>query len=96
MNIYNEFRLDQYIDDVWTELATWTLNESIKPDKNNVVVYTDKKGKIVIKINKKKVFTIENPVLKKGGCGVVCTVSGEDVIYNNPIKVVYTFKEFQN
>ena len=87
------------IKDVYTneDIVEWNKNEAIKlePGSNEILVYTEKDGSIIIKINDATVGTIRNPELKKGWCGVTRGVGFEDVQNNTPITAEYKFKEFQ-
>lgn len=97
INSTGSFKIDQVVTDVSTPVKDFTKTDALKPfgDKDEVLVYTDKNGDIIVKINNKQVAVIKNPVLKNGRVGTVFTVSYEDVQKDTPIKSVYDFKQFQ-
>lgn len=71
---------------------------SIKPaaEGNEVIVFTDEEGNIIIRFNdEENAGIIRNPVLKKGMCGVIGTITYNEFKSKTEIKSTYDFKKFQ-
>ena len=82
-----------------TNVIDWKKCESLNLPKegNKVTVFTDDSdGSIIIRFNNdENAGIIRNPVLKKGMCGVIGTVSYPEYQSNTPIQSTYEFKKFQ-
>ena len=94
--------LEEIIDGVDTPLLgtgddAWKYCSSLKeePSENTIIVFKDKDGSIVIKINNEVAHIIQNPKLKSGAFGVICSCGGKDQAANITITAKYKFLEFQ-
>lgn len=80
------------------DVVDWQSWSSIKPaaEGNEVIVFTDEEGNIIIRFNdEENAGIIRNPVLKKGMCGVIGTITYNEFKSKTEIKSTYDFKEFQ-
>ena len=91
------FKVTKKIGDEVAKFCEWTSGDYIKaePGENEVLVYTDTDGSIVIKINGHLAYTIRNPELKKGHIGFTTNVGKGDLDSGKPITITYKFEKFQ-
>lgn len=69
---------------------------NLPKDGNEITVFTERDGSIVIRINdEENAGVIRNPVLKKGMLGVIGTVTNDEYTSKTEIKSTYEFKKFQ-
>lgn len=95
----HSFKVTQVIEDGDSEnVIPWTKCESINlPSQgNDVTVFTDNDGSIVIRFNNdENAGIIRNPSLKVGMCGIVGTTEYEEYYNKTPIVSTYEFKKYQ-
>lgn len=90
LNQYDKGNRTQIIDD-------WLSNDAIKkePNTNEIAIYTDSDDSIVIMFNGTKVYTIKNPVHKKGWIGFTTNIAKDDATAGKTVTQKYSFTEFQ-
>lgn len=80
----------------------WVYNTNIyeEPSANEILVYADENLDIVINVNGETIFTIRNPKYKRGNVRAEAEYTYANKTSLDPdmktVKVVTTFKEFQN
>lgn len=92
----DSFMLKKCISGTSSTVASWTTNAAINaaPEENEVIVYKEGSA-IYIKINGTIVYTLENPQLQSGKCGVVCCLNDDDVTAGTEITTNWKFTGFQ-
>jgi hypothetical protein len=90
------FMLEQKVAGSVSILKKWEKNDAIKAvtTENKVTVYSNK-GSVYILINDTLVYTITNPVIKSGKCGIIGCVTYEEYTTATPVTTTYKFEEFQ-
>ncbi len=80
------------------DVIGWTDCESLNLPSagNNITLFTDDDGSIVIKFNNDETAgTIRNPTLKKGMCGIIGVTLYDEYQTKTPIVSTYEFKKYQ-
>ncbi len=82
-----------------TDVYDWTTSEAIKKptEKNTILVYQDKEGNLIIKINGTQVEIIRpnDLLLKQGDVGIITPVTYEQLTARTDFTSTYQFNKFQ-